>query len=275
MNDVIRDHFRRRAEIAWTRPARAGLIALVALALLAGCDQLQGDDGEDGEDLTAHGNVYADRVIAYDPAYHDEENEDDFGIYDEENILGAPDGATGVTSLSYNPEVDDQEGGSITVGFGDGDDQYCITDGPWMDFVIHENVIQYTAEDETTGNTLARYSTEVAYVEVAGEDGESFYRFPATVPYLPLDIDSVGDPLSYINFAGTLPDGNPFDLADVIASEQLDADFAACYLRIVDAGTVVADDQSDGPFAAFVDWSGADFNAVEALNVLLTEGLAQ
>ena len=61
-----------------------------------------------------------------------------------------------------------------------------------------------------------------------------------------------------------------------LAAHGLAASFNACYLRIVDGGTLVPDYDSDGELStsSTQNGSGADIDAVEGLNTLSAAGLS-
>ncbi len=70
--------------------------------------------------------------------------------------------------------------------------------------------------------------------------------------------------------------GDGFDLTDLIADHGLSGDFAPCYVRIVDGGTIVPDYDANGELAspATQNGSGADIDAVESLYSVLSAGLS-
>lgn len=214
--------------------------------------------------------VYADRVLAgsYLPEVPMGSTKGE-GYYVEASILGQPEGSLHVTSMGDDGAI---AGGEITVGFGDGTDRYCITNGGGVntDFIIHENPLSFN----DGGATDVNY-TEAAYVEVS-QDGATYYRFPVTFPDpAAIDLaDLVGLPANYSGLAGINVGGDAFDLTDVIAAFSLGAAFEGCYVRIVDAGTEVPDYDSSGLYM-LPNGSGADIDAVEALNHVVNSTLTK
>ncbi len=212
------------------------------------------------------GGVFANRIIAYAPELPAGERLNE-GFYIAESVLGQRKGSLHVTSLGDGKLLADDKttaGGSITVGLGDGPDggagavRYCITDGDGPDFIVYENPFSFTDPSGPVN------FTEAAYVEVS-QDNDAYFRFNARFPAP--DPNLVGKPDEYDNLAGINVDGDRFDLLDIIKANRriLHRTFKACYVRVVDAGTEVADYDSDGQFATN-SLSGADIDAVEALN---------
>ena len=236
------------------------LVLAVPLAVslgLGGCSK-SSDGG------TATTTAYAGRVLDYSPVTTGVTG----GIFDEANILDAPDGATQVTSLGFETGASPAAvGGSITVGFGEASAPYCLVDGTGDDLVVYENVFATTDSSGTVN------FTEAAFLEVS-EDNATFYRFTATYPTA--DAALVGDPGAYGGMAGISVDGDGFDLADLIADHGLSAEFSPCYVRLVDGGTLVPDYDSDGELsdASTQNGSGADIDAVEVLFAVSAPGLS-
>ncbi len=100
--------------------------------------------------LSAQTSPFATRVIAFDDM-----GRAGGGIFNPQNVLGAPDGS--VNSLGI--------GGWITLGF-----DVVITDGPGADLIVSENAFYSGAP----GHSFA----EMVFVEVSS-DGVTFARFPS------------------------------------------------------------------------------------------------
>jgi hypothetical protein len=185
--------------------------------------------------------------------------------------LGPPGGTLDTVSLGYDKAALDPTalGGSLTLGLGAADDagtRACVEDRPGDDFVVYENPFVTTNPD--TG--LEGFYTEVATVEVSA-DNSIWYRFP---PGDDPGMDPV-DPARYTGFAGVTPlalGGDRFDLAALNEAESPPPEgWQACYVRLVDGGTLYPDygnTQSDL-------WStGADIDAVEVLHAVEAPGLS-
>jgi hypothetical protein len=207
--------------------------------------------------------VTANRVIAYAPLNPLAATESDWPqFFHPEWALGPPGGTLDTVSLGYDKAAPDAPGGSLTLGLGAADDagaRVCVEDGPGDDFVVYENVFAVGG-----GGTYI----EVATVSVS-EDNAVWYTFAHQV----LQEES-SDPAGYSGFAGVTPlalGGDRFDLEVLIESELLPPGWQACYVQLVDGGTLYPDygnTQSDL-------WStGADIDAVEVLHAVEAPGLS-
>jgi hypothetical protein len=209
--------------------------------------------------------VTANRVIAYAPLRPPNVTESDWPqFFHPEWALGPPGGTLDTVSLGYDMAALDPTapGGSLTLGLGGADDagtRACVEDGPGDDFVVYENVFAVGG-----GGTYI----EVATVSVS-EDNAVWYTFAHEVSQ-----EESSDPAHYTGFAGVTPTaqgGDRFDLEVLIESELLPAGWQACYVRLVDGGTLYPDygnTQSDL-------WStGADIDAVEVLHAVEAPGLS-
>lgn len=136
------------------------------------------------------------------------------GFKDPNLALGGPRG--GGTSTNSLHAYSLGNGGSITLGFGDGSpSERTISDGPGADFIVSENSF-YDGEDPH------RAFAELMWVEVSS-DGANFARFPA-YSGTPQAVPAYGtlDPAQISQFAGvrpvlanieTEPETDPFDAA--------------------------------------------------------------
>ncbi|MDH5752915.1 MAG: hypothetical protein OEZ59_10940 [Deltaproteobacteria bacterium] len=208
--------------------------------------------------------VYADRVLSYDPELPAGESTGE-GYFNAQLTLGQPEFGLNVTSLGGDSQG---EGGSITLGLGDGVNRHCIIDRTGADFIVHENPFGIWG--------TAYNFTEAAFVEVSA-DNLTWYRFPAVYPD-PLDpaiADLAGDPAQFSGLAGINVGGDAFDLAALATLvTPPPAEFQACYVRIVDGGAVVPDYNAYGA-SSFPDSTGADIDAVEVLHSAIATGLAR
>ncbi len=212
--------------------------------------------------------VYADRVVTdgHMNAHVPPATMDDWHyFYQPSAVLGPPGGTADVFSLGYDSSIPQPGalGGFIVVGLGDSGGHRCAVDGDGPDLTVYENPFATVDADGNAGTY-----NEVATVEVS-QDGNTWYLFPPSEnTALPLV-----DPARYHNLAGVTEmgkGGDRFDLNDL--KDVLPAEFMACYVRITDGGTQIADygnTQTD-------TWdSGADIDAVEALySVSAPAGLA-
>ena len=221
----------------------------------------------------AYPGVYANRVLDYSPMNSLGATSGEWiYFYQSEAILGKVGGSTNVVSLGYDPDSPDTKGGTITVGLGltDGStDAKCVVDGPGADFVVFENPFR---TGDIGGGNPGTYN-EVATVEVS-DDGLRWFPFPWQIDE---NNNEFLDPARYTNLAGVIPvdeGGDPFDLSQVIEDNPgvLDANFRACFIRIVDGGTAFDD---YGTTQSDLYNSGADINAVQAIHFETVLGLSQ
>jgi hypothetical protein len=205
--------------------------------------------------------VYAANVDSFAPGPEDGRDPvsppASFGSPD--NALGPPD--AGVVALG--------ERGEITLAL-----ELPILDGPGFDLRVHENPFSFT--DGTTGETFV--FAELGFVEVSS-DGLTFARFPTTSPLLApigefgvIPFDQIPE---FRGLAGLLPEGDPFDLADLVGIPVVDAGIVDLdAIRFVRIRDVVGDgSEFDGlgnpifdPWPSASESSGFDLDAVVGLH---------
>jgi hypothetical protein len=175
------------------------------------------------------------------------------------NALGPPD--AGIVSLG--------ERGQITLEL-----ELPILDGPGVDLRVHENPFSFT--DGTTGETFV--FAELGFVEVSS-DGLTFARFPTASPLLEpigefgvIPFDQIAE---FRGLAGLLPEGDPFDLSDLLGVPVVEAGIVDLDgIRFVRIRDVVGDgSEFDGlgnpifdPWPTASESSGFDLDAVVGLH---------
>jgi hypothetical protein len=236
--------------------------ALLLGAALAAC-------GGSGGGPAGDAGVWANRVIDYAPVNVKGAQPGDWPYFFAPNAaLGPVGGTLDVASLGYDPAATKSTGGSITLGLGaagDAASRMCAVDGAGADLAVYENAFPTTDIKQGAG-----VDVEVAVVEVS-QDAKTWYAFPHAVL-----VNNSVHPSDYSGFAGVTPTaqgGDRFDLADVIDANKgaLDGSFTACYVRLTDGGMLYPD---YGNTQTDLFASGADIDAVQALNYAAAPGLA-
>lgn len=208
--------------------------------------------------LSAQVSAFATKVVAYD-----DKNQAGGGVFNPQNALGAPGGASLVHSLG--------EGGYLTLGFS-----VTITDGPGADLIVFENPFAFS------GQVFA----EVMFVEVSS-NGKDFVRFPSRYqgPATSGGQYATAYPGVYDGLAGVMPHyagqagvdlfdvvsagGDAFDLADLsqhilVLTGKVDLK-AITQVRLVDAVAGTAKD-SQGRIIQDPTVGSADVNAVGVIH---------
>ena len=196
--------------------------------------------------------AWADRVLAYTPVkamswpYSS----------DPALAVGAPGGPDNVLRLG--------NGGSASIGFGEGGARRCIVDGTGPDFIVFSSAVPVTDPVDGPGT----YS-QVMLVELS-PDGLAWHA----MPYHTVTSDPYVDPARYdVGLAGVSPTvgtgsaargGDAFDLADV-----RDLGGVVCAVRVTDAWGVVADygDTQPDPWQG-----GAGIDTIRALYTIPAPG---
>ncbi|MGK5093238.1 hypothetical protein WDW89_14650 [Deltaproteobacteria bacterium TL4] len=198
-------------------------------------------------DFSLEEKVFANRVIRFAPISGTLPKN---ALQNPQVVLGSLENKTKGVALGYDKTASLTTGGSLTVGMGTENQNYCISDGLGDDLIVYSH---FEAPEAVPGKQEVG---EVAYLEVS-EDGKQFYRFPFQL-YPAMEKGEKGH---YEGLIGIEPEGDWFDLRRIIEEYALLDQFRACSIHLIDTGTQIEDISTDGMYGDSVQ-----IKAIQALH---------